>query len=110
MPLPSVIEALWDFGTPVRFLVVSKVVVDFEVAEAEKDKASFLGVLIPLPAQDLKIKPEGQRKWQAWELYTDYELSLDDMIQDQAGKKFRVLTKENWGSYFRYQTKENPLT
>lgn len=107
--LPDVSDAFSDISAQVKLRIVAKAVHDFEIVEAEKKPETFYGVLTPLP-QKLDVKPEGQRKWKAWALFTRQELELDWMIEDPFGKKFRVFDKENWGLYTKYVVLENPLT
>lgn len=107
--LPDVSDALDDLSTQVRLRVVEKAAQDYEITEKEKAPIIFYGVLNPLP-QKLNVKPEGQRKWRSWNLFTTKELELDWMIEDPVKNKFRVFEKESWGYYFRYIVLENPLT
>jgi hypothetical protein len=107
--LPDVAEAFDGIGTMVSLRVVAKKVVDFEIVEKEQRPITFLGVLMPI-MQKLDIKPEGQRRWRGWTLFTSQELETDWIVEDTFGTKFRVSDREQWGSYLRYTVLENPLT
>ncbi len=107
--LPDVAEAFDGIGAMVKLRVIAKAAVDYEIVEAEKNPVIFYGVMIPI-MQKLDVKPEGQRKWKGWTLFTTQLLELDWMIEDTFVNKFRVFDREQWGSYLRYTVLENPLT
>ncbi len=107
--LPDVSEAFDGIGAMVKLRVVAKAVSDYEIVEKEQTPIIFYGVMIPI-LQKMDVKPEGQRKWKGWTVFTQQMLELDWMIEDPFGAKFRVSDREQWGSYLRYTVLENPLT
>lgn len=109
MPLPDMADALDGLGETVSLIVVSKGIGHFEVIEKEEAPIRFEGVLQPLTAMELKIKPEGQRQWKLWHLWTTERLEFDWIVQTEDGIKLRVLpSAQNWGSYSDYTLTENP--
>ncbi len=101
-------EAMWDWDTATRLRVVNKAIVDFEVAENQVADIEFLGVLQPIPETKLLIKPEGQRTWQWWTMWTEQELNLDMIVIDDQEKEYRVMRASDWNAagYFEYQLTE----
>lgn len=108
MPLPDLMEVLGDFTVLIQFRIMGKGTDDFEVVEKMNDPITFRGVLAPLTAQQLSIKPEGQRSWRWWNLYTKRDLTLDWIITDMDNVKFRVMNRRHWGSFLEYELRENP--
>lgn len=110
MPLPDVSEAFWDLADTVTFRVIGKAVSDFQVEEFQNDPVYFQGVIETIDPTKLDIKPEGQRRWNQFYLWTKEELELDWIVEDMSGRKFRLLSKSDWGQHFQYEARENPLS
>lgn len=108
--LPSVAEALEEWGDKVKFTKTIKAIVDGDLTEKASRVLEFYGVLQPMPIQELFIKPEAQRKWKFWKFWTDQVLVLDDVIEDDQGISFRVMEVSTWGSYNTYDLREGPTT
>lgn len=123
MSFPDVSGAFWGWSVKSLFISVQKVAVDFEVVEnlgsppfdfggyGQGNYAAliFVGVLEPLPDRKLMIKPEGQRTWKWWTLWTKKPLELDDIIVDKPGRIYRVMSQSDWssGRYYQYDLTEN---
>lgn len=105
---PQVNDALWDMVDFLNFSVMGKAVSDHQVVELENVTTTFLGNLQPQTPQQLLVKPEGQRSWIWWMLWTEQELMLDWIVMDQNLRKFRVMSKYNWQGYYQYELRENP--
>lgn len=107
--LPNVNNALAGWQQPMQFIVVTKSVVNFKNVETSVI-TNFQGVIVPFTAQQLLIKPEGQRgpKWQM--LYADpsLDLKLDDQVLYQ-GRTFRVkgLSDYSQYGYLQYELQED---
>lgn len=110
MTFPSMAAALWGISETINLAVVRKDVVDHEIVEATSDPIQFKGILQPQTARALLIKPEGQRTWKWWTLWTQYRLELDTMIQDPAGVQFRVMKVNDWhnAAFFEYELTQGP--
>lgn len=94
---PDMSDALWDLTESVQFDVVAKSASDFEAKETLKNRIVFQANLQPTPPQKLLIKPEGQRSWRWWTMWTRAALSNDWILKDAAGRLFRVVSRSDWG-------------
>lgn len=97
--LPQMDGALMDWLQPMTFKVVTKTTVNMQVVE------SFINVTMqavrqPLSAQQLMMKPEGQRgwKWDRIHALPGQELSLDSEVI-YLGIQYRVMGKWPWPEY-----------
>lgn len=97
--LPDVSDVLPDWFQRLRFDIITKSVVDYELSEVVVPVATY-GVRQPMSAQQLAIKPEGQRawKWETIHCLPDVPLRIDDIVV--FGKqKYRVMQKWDWSEY-----------
>lgn len=97
--LPQMGEVLPSWFQTMTFDVVTKSVVDYEVEEVLQT-ITTQGVRQPMSAQQLSIKPEGQRAWR-WETLhclPDVKLKVDDIVIFD-GIKYRVMQRWNWAEY-----------
>lgn len=103
-------EVVDSFSESIKFACIGKTTEDFEVIENTNDVIEFDGVMQPLPARKLVIKPEGQRSWKWWTLWTETLLNLDDVVRDDDGRQFRVMTQSDWrkGGYLEYEIAQGP--
>jgi hypothetical protein len=84
---------------PMRATVIKSLVEDFIVREVSYTH-DFLGVRVPLKAQQLDKKPEGQRAWK-WEvLYStpDFLLTPNDVLVFNC-LRYRVDAKLDYSEY-----------
>ena len=109
MSMPNLAEVLWDWDLVIELKLVKKNISDFEVAESAIVDLNFRGIIQPMPPQKLMVKPEGQRYWKYWDLWTQQRLNTDDVIQDPDAKLYRVMSKDDWGQsgYFHYELTES---
>lgn len=97
--LPQVSEALDGWFQTLTFQLVTKSLVDYEIKEVLQPIITK-GVRQPFTAQQLAIKPEGQRGW-LWETLhclPNVQLKIDDIVIFN-GVRYRVMQKWNWQEY-----------
>lgn len=97
--LPDVSDALLGWFQKMRFVKIAKSVVNFKVVELATPFET-MGVRQPFTAQQLMMKPEGQRKWlwQTMHALPDTVLRPDDVIVF-GDIPYRVMEKLNWTEY-----------
>jgi len=107
---PAMNEAFWGLTSVEQFQKVSRTPADYEAAETLAPPVPFSAILAPLKTQRLLIKPEGERRWKWFQMYTTQELMLADVVQAHDGKTYRVMSKDDWNQagYFSYELTEGP--
>lgn len=87
------------------FVLIQKQTVNFQLVERERS-VSFLGVIQPLKARDLMLKPEGERAWTWNKVHADpsLQLKVDDVIK-YLDTRFRVMARTDYKiyGYIRYE-------
>jgi hypothetical protein len=108
MSFPDVSDAFWGLTEPTRFQVATRVPVDYEASETLAPPVTFDGILQPETTQKLLVKPEGERRWKWFRLYTTQELALGDAVTAYDGKTYQVMSKDDWsqGGHFAYELTE----
>lgn len=97
--LPNVNGALNGWRLPMTFGVVTKEIVNAQVVEV-MTAVNFKGVIQPLSARRLEMKPEGQRAWTWLMLHADPTLALDvDDVVTYNGTQTRVMARKNYTEY-----------
>jgi hypothetical protein len=103
---PQVAEALSCWTNPMTFRLVTDTTVDFENVQVTTDYP-FLGVFQPMPSRDIFLKPDAQRSWKWWTLYTttNYPIKNGDTIIDKNGMIFRVMKTNDWseGGFYVFE-------
>jgi hypothetical protein len=89
---------------------VVKTASNFQVANVPQRVIQITGVIQPMPAQKVVIKPEGQRQFKWWTLWTKQAVNLDDIITYK-GRTFRVMELNDWvqAGYQEYGMVESPI-
>lgn len=110
MSFPDVSDAFWDWTTPVQFILINTVIADFEVAEAEQNAQTFNAVLEPLNPRKLMVKPENQRRWKWWTVWSTFKLQGGQVIQDPEGLQYRIMSVTDWrnGGHLEYEAVQAP--
>ena len=97
--LPNVNDALNGYFQPMIFTKVLKKVSQFQITEKAKN-IRFRGVWQPYTAQQLVMKPEGQRAWKWFMLHSDPSLALiPDEVVKYGNTQYRVMEKYDYSKY-----------
>jgi hypothetical protein len=109
--LPNVSTVLQNWTNATMTRVIDKAAVDFEVKETGVRTKTFEAMLTPMPPQKVDRKPEGDRVWMWWDCLTTELLNLDDQVQDDQGRVFKVSTRADWSraGYYAYDLQEQPV-
>lgn len=110
MSFPEMSGAFWNLTDFVQFNVVSTAAVDFEAIDTPEQQIVFDGVLEPITGRQLLIKPEGERKFNYLNLWTEQDLSSDAIVQTESGETYRVVKKQPWnrGDFQAYEIVQTP--
>lgn len=97
--LPDVSDALLDWFQNMTFDLITKAITDYDLTETATT-ISTKGVRQPFSAQQLSIKPEGQRawKWETLHCLPDVKLNPDDIVVFN-GVRYRVMEKLDYSEY-----------
>ena len=108
---PDMSDVLSGFSETIQFAVVSKAIVDYELSETKASIEYSTGVKQPLPSQKLRVKPEGQRTWRWWTMWSTKQLKLDDIIKDNCNREYRVMESSDWreAGHFVYEIVEQAV-
>ncbi len=107
--LPQLDIALDGVVYPLTAVRICKSLVDGFLQEIET-KTETKGVIQPLSAQEVAIKPEGQRTWKWMDLYchTDLLMNPDDIVAID-GVRYRVMAVYEYRHYgfMHYELAQN---
>ncbi len=97
--IPNVNAAMAGWFQPMIFGIVTKTVDGFSVNE-DMTEIATQGVIQPLQARRLMLKPEGQRAWTWLLLHADPGLILKvDSVVIYLGKQTRIMAKKDYAIY-----------
>ena len=108
MTIPDVSMALQDWEEELVWIPVDKTESDFQTAEKPIMPRRILGVVQPIPQRALLVKPEGQRSWNWFTVWTKENLRIDDKIENSCGRMYRVMKESDWqqGGYREFELTE----
>lgn len=110
--IPNLSNAVRRFEETLQFQIVTKTINEGDLDETSKVKPPlfFEGSLQPMGASELLVKSEGERKFKWWKLFTDLELTVDQVIKDIDGNTYRVMATTDWSDagYHEYQLIQGP--
>lgn len=97
--LPNVSDAMANWFQRTTFTRVNKTVTNFSNIETPVSYY-FMGVVQPFTAQQLQMKPEGQRQWKWFTIHAwpDLILEPDDVIKIDS-TNYRIMYKWDYKEY-----------
>jgi hypothetical protein len=97
--VPDVSGALKDYYQPLIFEQLTKTVSGFQVVETTTP-IQFRGLIQPFTSRQLMLRPEGERAWTWFTLFSDPVLTLqvDDVVVWN-GKQTRVMSRTDFSLY-----------
>lgn len=98
--LPDVSGGILNYFQPMVFTVIAKIVdKSYQVLETPV-LTDFQGVWQPFTAQQISMKPEGQREWQWFMLHAQPGVTLNpDDVVTYLGTQYRVKSKLDYTLY-----------
>lgn len=104
--MPNMRSTLRGFSRELTFRKVEKISEEFETKTRVIDDAPFKGVIAPVPSRKLVMKPEGQRDWRWWSLWTSTKLVLGSSIKGSDGRVYKVVNDADYDSFTEYELTE----
>lgn len=91
--------------------IIKQVPVDFESDEVIKGIVSFEAVIQAMSPREVQRKPEGERRWKFWDMWSTIYIQPDTVIQDPNGIQYRVQSTQDWsqGGFFKSDLVEQPI-
>jgi hypothetical protein len=104
MPIPKIQVALNGWESSITLIKVTQSIVDYETVNTEEE-ISFQGVVQPLTAEALQLKPLETRSWEWLMIHTrtSAEIFTNDLIRYD-GKEYKVMFEKNYSlnGYYEY--------
>ena len=104
MAIPKIQIALNGWESEIVMIKITQSNVDGEIINAETE-INFQGVVQPLTAEALRLKPLESRSWEWLMIHTrvEVEIATNDLISYK-GKKFRVMEEKDYSEngYYEY--------
>ena len=102
--MPQMQSAFLNWSETVQMKVITKEAVDFESVENVDAVVTFDAVLQALTPRQVNRKPEGERIWKYWTMYSTTRVEKDTVVQDPAGKQYRVTSTDDWSQAGFYKS------
>lgn len=97
--LPNVADTIQGWFRPLE-LVFVKSVIENMLSKKSEQTYTIAGVIQPFTRQELRLKPEGERKWKWKLLHTTPEVALNPGENfNIKGVPYRVMGKADWADY-----------
>lgn len=108
---PQVASVFFNWTSTVQMKVINKQPVDFELFEDTVAVVTFDAVVQPMHSKDVNRKPENERIWKWWTMWSTVDFEIDTVIQDPDGVQFRIRSTTDWGQggFFIAEMTEQPV-
>lgn len=98
--LPNLTNALRGWEVPIIADYIKQEEINGDIVNISEQKR-IRGVLQPLKAQEVNLKPEGQRAWSWYELHISpefKELQVEQYVHIN-GNKYKIMAVKNYDMY-----------
>lgn len=84
--------------------------VNFEAQENVEGILTFPAVIQALSPKVVERKPENERAWKWWEMWSTTHIEKDTVVQDPNGVEFRVNSTQDWsqGGFYHSEMVQQP--
>lgn len=104
MSIPKIKFALNCWESPITLIRTTSSIVDYEKVET-REEVTFKGVIQPLSAEQLQLKPLEARSWEWLMIHarTSAEIFTNDLVEYE-GKEYKVMAVKDYSlnGYFEY--------
>lgn len=107
---PNVSSVFFNWTESVQMKIIRQAVSDFEPEDEVLAIVEFEAVIQPMQAKTVNRKPEDQRAWKWWDMWSTTEFEENTLVQDPDGVVFRVQSTRDWsqGGFFHSELTEIP--
>ena len=107
---PQVSIVFNNWTSTIQMKLVKTSAVDFEAQTDVLNVLTFDAVIQPMPPREIERKPEGERAWKWWKVWTTTNLQIDSVIQDPDGVQFRIQSTQDWsqGGFYTSDVVQQP--
>lgn len=108
---PQVQSVFNNWTSTVQMEIIKQVPVDFESQEQIQGIQTFQAVIQAMSPKEVQRKPEGERSWKWWKMWSTTHIQSDTVIADPNGVQFRVTNTQDWsqGGFFTSDIVEQPV-
>lgn len=98
--LPDVSDTLTGWEVSIFAIVVKQEMIDGEIFE-NKIKKVFKGVMQPLKAEEVALKPDGQREWKWYQVHVKkyYPILRAEQKIEIMGKTYKIMAVKDYNLY-----------
>lgn len=98
--LPDVSDTLTGWEVSIFAIVVKQEMIDGEIIE-NKIKKVFKGVIQPLKAEEVALKPDGQREWKWYQVHVKkhYPILRAEQKIEIMGKTYKIMAVKDYNLY-----------
>ena len=104
MPIPKIQFALNCWESPITMIKITQSIVDQERVSTEEEIV-FKGVIQPLTAEALQVKPLEERSWEWLMIHTriSVEINTGDLVEYE-NKRYKVMFEKDYSlnNYYEY--------
>ena len=105
---PEMYNEFSDWERSITYSAVTKTLINHEIVESAPVSVTISCLVYPAKAQELALKPEGQRTWKFWHMISKVLFNVDDIVTDDNGTQFRIMGKTDWtqAGFYNYDIAE----
>lgn len=108
--MPQVSSVFFNWTSPVQMKVISTLPVDFEAQDNVLDVVTFEAVVQAMRSKEIDRKPENERSWKWWDMWSTVSFPDNTVVQDPDGLQFRIRKTTDWSQagFFHVEMTEQP--
>lgn len=108
--MPQVSSVFFNWMSTVQMKVINTAPIDFESVDNVLDVITFEAVVTPMKPKEINRKPENERAWKWWDMWSTTEFPDNTVVQDPDGLQFRIRSTDDWSQagFFHADMTEQP--
>lgn len=102
--MPQVSSAFFNWTSTVQMKVINVRPIDFEAQQDLLSVVTFEAVIQAMKPRDVDRKPENERVWKWWDMWSTTKIETNTVVQDPEGLQYRIRGTTDWGQGGFYHT------